>query len=143
MLSKDKVEIWTKCLMAGAMEFSKANDRGDMEFRVRVLGMAIDRLKDELGMGDSSELEIIDLKRNFLSCKVYETNTGCTILCGIEPQGWHISISHKDRYPTWDEIKTVRYKLAPKDIAMSMIFPTEKDYVNIHENCFHLYELKT
>ena len=51
----------------------------------------------------------------------------------------HISISHPKRYPTWDEIKFVRYELGPKDKDMVMYFPPMEEYVNIHPNCFHLY----
>lgn len=27
--------------------------------------------------------------------------------------GWHMSISHPDRYPTWDEVATAWYQLVP------------------------------
>jgi hypothetical protein len=56
--------------------------------------------------------------------------------------GWHISISHRYRYPSWDEIKIARYTLCPKDITMVMYLPPEDEFVNVHERCFHLYEEK-
>ena len=51
----------------------------------------------------------------------------------------HISIAHSDRYPTWDEIKAIKYYFYP-DLEMAMYFPSDPNYVNIHENCFHLFE---
>lgn len=76
----------------------------------------------------------------------YITNTGCYILLGKEGDSkvkrWHLSISHKDRYPTWDEIKEARERLLSRNKDFAMIFPKPEDYVNIQENCFHLWEIK-
>ena len=71
--------------------------------------------------------------------KMYEMN-GCAILVELEPGGWHLSISHKNRYPSWEEIKRARYELLPKDRNFIMVLPPPSDYVNVHPNCFHLYE---
>jgi hypothetical protein len=54
---------------------------------------------------------------------------------------WHLSISHSDRYPTWDEIKNARYALMPDEITMAMLLPPKAQYVNLHPNCFHLHEI--
>lgn len=54
--------------------------------------------------------------------------------------GWHISISHPERYPSWDEIMYYRYRLCPKDITMVMYLPPLNEYVNLHEHCFHLHQ---
>lgn len=54
--------------------------------------------------------------------------------------GWHMSISHLERYPSWDEIAFYRYKMLPGDITMVMYLPPIEEYVNIHENCFHLHQ---
>ncbi len=53
---------------------------------------------------------------------------------------WHLSISHPTRYPKWDEIKEARMRYIPQSVTMAMFLPGEKDYVNIHPNCFHLWE---
>ena len=55
--------------------------------------------------------------------------------------GWHLSISTPHRNPTWEEIKEARYDFLPHDVTMAMIFPPTKEYVNIHEFCFHLYQI--
>jgi len=64
------------------------------------------------------------------------------ILVGFDPAvGWHLSISHPSRYPSWDEIKKARYELLPSDLTFGLILPPEGEYVNIHPFCFHLYEI--
>ncbi len=66
----------------------------------------------------------------------------CRILVSPEPDGLHLSISCEDRYPTWDEIAEARYKLMPKDSDVVMHLPPESEYVNVHENTFHLHEAR-
>ena len=85
-----------------------------------------------------------DEKINVLNNEMqsYVTDTGCLIFIGKEEGLYHMSISHKDRYPTWDEIKQARYDLLSKSKTFAMLLPPEKEYVNIHPNCFHLYEIK-
>lgn len=65
----------------------------------------------------------------------------CHVIVGHEPAGWHLSISHETRYPTWDEIRDARYALCPDDITMSMLLPPKGEYTNLHERCFHLWEV--
>jgi hypothetical protein len=55
---------------------------------------------------------------------------------------YHLSISHPTRYPTWDEIAEARYKLIPDECTMGLLLPARGRYVNIHHNCFHLYQVK-
>ena len=57
---------------------------------------------------------------------------------------WHMSISTKTRYPTWNEIRDAWYALKPKECAnvtVAMMLPPEAEYVNVHPNCFHLHEI--
>jgi len=74
--------------------------------------------------------------------KVFFVGDEARVFVGIEDGLWHLSISCPDRYPTWDEIKFARYKLIPDDITMAMLLPPKGDYVNIHPNCFHLWQVK-
>jgi hypothetical protein len=67
----------------------------------------------------------------------------CSVLLGRGPDGWHLSIAHRSRYPTWDEIAEARYRLVPDDATMAMILPSQAHYVNLYPNCFHLYEIET
>lgn len=55
---------------------------------------------------------------------------------------WHLSISHPTSYPKWDEIKEARMRYVPHSVTMAMFLPGEQSYVNIHPNCFHLWETK-
>jgi hypothetical protein len=71
----------------------------------------------------------------------------CNVIVAREPLGprgelrWHLSISHPDRYPTWDEIAEARYQLLPDEAFMVMILPPSAEYVNACETCFHLHEV--
>lgn len=65
----------------------------------------------------------------------------CRVFVGLEPTGWHLSISTPHRNPTWEEIKQARYDLLPHDITMAMILPPVSEYVNIHNYCFHLHQI--
>lgn len=75
----------------------------------------------------------------------------CTAMLGREPLGpggemrWHLSVSHPVRYPTWDEIKTAVYGIASlRKVTMGQVLGPvgPGEWVNIAENCFHLYEIK-
>jgi hypothetical protein len=63
------------------------------------------------------------------------------VFAGIEVGKWHLSISTPYRYPTWDEIKQARYDFLPDEITIAMILPPKSEYVNVHNYCFHLYEI--
>lgn len=72
-----------------------------------------------------------------------------TVIVGQEPQGWHLSISHRTnevrprpkRYPSWDEIADARYRFVPDHVTMAMLLPPKEEYVNLHETTFHLHEI--
>lgn len=66
----------------------------------------------------------------------------CSVLVGRGPRGWHLSIAHPARYPTWDEIAEARYRLVPDDASMALILPSQAEYVNWHPNCFQLFEVE-
>lgn len=67
------------------------------------------------------------------------------VMVAQEPHGakmrWHLSISCQNRYPTWEEIKDARYTLLPAGLTFAQILPPLTEYVNIHSNCFHLWEI--
>jgi len=66
----------------------------------------------------------------------------CTIFYTIDENRHHLSISNPNRYPTWEEISFIRYALIPDEIPMAMVLPPKEKYVNLHKNCFHLWEIK-
>ena len=56
---------------------------------------------------------------------------------------WHLSISHPNRHPTWDELKAARYWLLPSDITVGILLPPPDQYVNVpaQDHVFHLWEV--
>lgn len=54
----------------------------------------------------------------------------------------HASMSRNDRYPGWDEMREVirgcGFFDAERDVYM--ILPAHREYVNIHQNCFHWWQ---
>ena len=65
-----------------------------------------------------------------------------TVLISEDNGLMHLSISRHDRYPEWDEIKNAVYTLLPEEKTYAMYFPPKSQFVNIHPNCFHVYEVK-
>lgn len=69
----------------------------------------------------------------------------CRVLVGRENHvgkfRWHLSISCSNRYPAWEEIKDARYSLLPVGLTFAQILPPLSEYVNVHPNCFHLWEV--
>lgn len=63
-----------------------------------------------------------------------------TVIAGTEPEGFHLSISHPNRYPTWDEICEARDHFTPTDKTFVQELPPRDRWVNLHSNCFHLWE---
>jgi hypothetical protein len=80
----------------------------------------------------------------FFESAYVERKLGLTVLVGKEPtengMKTHISVSHPHRYPSWDELKEIKYTLYPQ-LNMAIMFPPQGDYVNVHKNCFHIWEL--
>jgi len=73
--------------------------------------------------------------------RVCETGTGMRAIVSRDDGKWHLSVSRPNRYPVWDEIKQTRYDLIPDNVYMAMILPPKDDFVDVHPNCFHLWEI--
>lgn len=54
--------------------------------------------------------------------------------------GWHMSISHPSRNPTWEEQKSARYQLIPDEVYMVSVLPPKKEFVSVHNFCFHWWQ---
>jgi len=76
---------------------------------------------------------------------MYETGfyayKGKVIFINKEDGLWHLSVVTKHPIGYY-ELKDVRYKFMPNNMHVAQIFPPRKEFVNIHENCYHLYELE-
>jgi hypothetical protein len=51
----------------------------------------------------------------------------------------HISVSHRDRIPTWDELRHVKDWMIGKDKLAIQVLPPEAQYVNEHPRTLHLW----
>jgi hypothetical protein len=51
----------------------------------------------------------------------------------------HVSVSHRDRLPTWDELRGVKDWLLGRDRWAIQILPVESEYVNVHPYVLHLW----
>jgi len=75
--------------------------------------------------------------------KVYRKGNLKLLFSPLEqhPDGlWkHASVSHHARYPTWDEILDVRYLFFGENDDVVQILPPKGEYVNVAQNCFHLW----
>ena len=57
--------------------------------------------------------------------------------------GWdHVSVSHGKRCPTWEEMCVVKDIFFRRDECCVEYHPAEKDYVNVHPNCLHIWKLQ-
>ena len=72
---------------------------------------------------------------------VWKSNTGIVAILSIDAGLEHLSISHKDRLPTYEEMKEARYQLMSQNINVAQIFPPKENFINVHDYCLHLWEL--
>lgn len=50
----------------------------------------------------------------------------------------HVSVSRKDRLPSWDDLQFVKHVFVGERYAYQ-VFPPSDRHINIHEFCFHLW----
>src|SRR5262245_60535363 len=86
-------------------------------------------------------MNVSEVKSPVTGCRAYRFGS-CSVIVGIEEGRWHLSIAHPSRYPTWDEIRDARYRFIPNEVTVAMILSPKEQYVNMHENCFHLHEIE-
>lgn len=86
-------------------------------------------------------MKIIPIKSPIPNSQAFHLGE-CQVIVTIDRGKWHLSISHRHRYPTWDEIKFARYEFLPDAKTIAMILPPRNEYVNFHPNCFHLHEIE-
>jgi hypothetical protein len=63
--------------------------------------------------------------------------------CGYESdqRAWlHLSVSHRDRIPTWGEFRTTK-ELFLGDREAIQVLPPKAKYVNLHPNVLHAFAL--
>lgn len=95
---------------------------------------------------DSSKSFPFHIKERQVSDKygLYSTGVfkykGMALIIAIEDGKWHLSVSAK--FPLgYHQLKDIRYKFLPNDIQIAQIFPPREEFVNVHECCWHLWEI--
>lgn len=75
---------------------------------------------------------------------VYETGffqyKGSDIFINKEDGLWHMSVAATHTLGYY-ELKEIRYMFMPNKMNVAQLFPPREEFVNLHPNCFHLYEL--
>ena len=57
-----------------------------------------------------------------------------------DQEGWdHVSISSDKRTPSWETMCWIKDQFFEKDEVVLQYHVAEKDHVNIHEHCLHLW----
>lgn len=57
------------------------------------------------------------------------------------PEGWeHVSVSHPDRCPTWEEMAEIKSLFWRDDETVLQFHPRRSEYVNTHNYCLHLWK---
>jgi hypothetical protein len=55
--------------------------------------------------------------------------------------GWdHVSVSLKNRTPTWDDMVYIKNLFWDDSETVLQFHPPKSDYVNIHKHCLHLWK---
>ena len=65
---------------------------------------------------------------------------GKHIAITIDAGLWHLSAACNHTMGYY-ELKEIRYTFLPNAMFVAQVFPPREDFVNVHENCFHLWQL--
>ncbi len=93
---------------------------------------------------ESRRVKIIDQSEDGFSGIYTVYNFQASIICSWGA-GWeHVSIApFKRRYiPTWEDMCYLKDIFFKDDEAVIQIHPAKKDYVNLKENCLHLWRCR-
>lgn len=69
------------------------------------------------------------------------TGSGSTLYVIVgSGEGWeHVSVSNPRRIPNWNEMCRVKSLIWIDSEVVMQLHPAESDYVNVHQNCLHLW----
>ena len=68
-------------------------------------------------------------------------NTRPAVIIWSTGMGWdHVSISFKNRCPSWDEMCKVKEMFFEDDETVIQYHPAKKDHVNQHPYCLHMWK---
>jgi hypothetical protein len=97
----------------------------------------------ELRLVDTSDLSAIAGRETVILFYAGPKHLGIGVSSDLTPHGrlLHASIAYPDRYPSWRDVREVREALYPPGVDVAMILPRPEDYVNVHPNCFQLWQI--
>lgn len=83
-------------------------------------------------------------KDGFLGYSIPFNNQTLKVLASIDVDDkgieWeHVSVSLKNRCPTWDEMKFIKMKFWDDEDEVLQFFPKKSEYVNAHKYCLHMW----
>ena len=66
------------------------------------------------------------------------------VIFGFDKNGWeHVSVSpYNGKIPTWDDMCAIKDIFWEEEEAVIQILPKKSEYVNMVENCLHLWRNK-
>ena len=104
--------------------------RSDKEIteNIRFVGMRKDKLLEANGINSGT--------LNLPYCKL------CSVVWGRNEEGWeHVSVAPKNKrlMPTWDDMCILKDMFWHTDEEVHQIHPKGQEYVNIVDNCLHLW----
>ena len=104
--------------------------RSDKEIteNIRFVGMCKDKLLEANGINSGT--------LNLPYCKL------CSVVWGRNEEGWeHVSVAPKNKrlMPTWDDMCILKDMFWHTDEEVHQIHPKGQEYVNIVDNCLHLW----
>ena len=99
--------------------------------RLKDLGWRIETRHGEHPLGEDTQLMWVNRAMNLAAMEGLERHNG---------QLWHhVSVSHRDRQPTWDEMALVKRLFLGVHVEAYIVHPPESRYVNINPRVLHWY----
>lgn len=95
-----------------------------------------------LGAHDEYKLRSTLEDGQIWQCCMIERKLNLRCLVTIDAGHWHMSLAHPTRLPRWGEIYDARYRFMPHKIHVYMALPPLEEYVNVHQFCFHLWQIE-
>lgn len=80
----------------------------------------------------------------YSSCHFFLCSDGVKVIAEVELHGsagtWlHVSLSRRDRVPSYDDVKRVKDLFVGDRRKAIQVFPAKDEHFNFHPNCLHLW----
>lgn len=71
--------------------------------------------------------------------KISVCNRNFKVICSVDGDYEHVSVSHKSKTPSWQEMVAIKNLFFEDEEEVVQFHPPKSEYVNYHENCLHLW----